>query len=79
MPRNPTLGAVLIVGGVDRTKVGLGVNYIMAMGGNCQPKGKIELRREPQAQPQQLHFKEIFTQTPYDETSHLRPNGKRRR
>ncbi len=77
-------GAVLARYGVPKEKIGLCVEIVKNNGGYVEGVygDKKSVQTQPpkyNQKPQQLALPEIFEKTQYDETSHLTPNGKRKR
>ncbi|MBU5689450.1 MAG: hypothetical protein KQA41_04485 [Candidatus Aenigmarchaeota archaeon] len=80
------IGAVLAIHGISREKLGYCTLYVKQMGGyeedlytKSTQSNTLRQNVPRQREPQQLAMEEIFRQAQYDESSHLTPDGKRKR
>jgi len=79
------IGAILARCGVPKEKIGLCVTIVQQNGGYVEdvyynlPSDVTPLMNQNLKRPRQQALPGIFESAPYDETSHLTPNGKKRR
>ncbi|MEM4367580.1 MAG: hypothetical protein QW350_00075 [Candidatus Aenigmatarchaeota archaeon] len=76
------IGAILSRYGIPREILPYLASLVQDRGGYVEDLYEDDispLDNSRQPKPQQLAMEEIFRQAPYDETSHLTPDGKRKR